>query len=182
MEVPLMPRSNGVRLLVENRPEEKIAEAIFRREVESGLVEVDSGLTTSGTIALAELSLLEHPDRPVALVLNTRTENQEKIAELHETVPRILSRTAPPDRWQVALAVPRLDAWAWVDPRLRAALEAREVLNKDYSRLADELVKLTRKHPFDVEALAQASPDFRGLLDFIQRHAQAARPSGAASR
>src|SRR5438132_5984776 len=95
------------RVFVENLPEKRIAEAILGRYHP----EIVDGFTASAATALAELSLLEHPERPVAVLLNTRTEDPAEIDEVRSALRRILAR-ASPSGWYVALAVPRLDAWA----------------------------------------------------------------------
>src|SRR5262245_49191363 len=78
--------------------------------------EVVDGSTHSGTIAAAQFSLLDHPERPVVALLNADTESPRAVAEIRGAARRLLAR-ANPDNWYVAIAVPRLDAWAMTDPR-----------------------------------------------------------------
>jgi hypothetical protein len=65
-------------MLTENLPEARVLEAIFRAERENGWLEVSYHLTASGALSSGELSLLEHPDVPVALVVNSITLDKEK--------------------------------------------------------------------------------------------------------
>ena len=160
----------SVRLLVENTPGERIAGAIFRQQVKDGLVIIESCLTTSGVISLAELLLLRGPAQPVALILDTRTKDPREIEELRGTVERILAGCSLRG-WYLALAVPRLDAWAATDPRLQEALRSNGMNGRGYAGQALRISQLTKTHPFDPTNLRQASPDFRGLEDFIRRDA-----------
>src|SRR5579884_785003 len=153
------------RLIVENLAEKRFAEALLRPY----RLRIDDALTTSGAVALAELSLLEHPEQPVALLLNAGTEEPERIEELRATVKRILARAAP-EGWFVALAIPRLNAWAVTDPRIRRAFEEEEATRSDYFNQAVRIGPLTTRQPFDATALRQANEDFRGLLRFLEIH------------
>src|SRR5688500_7078178 len=98
-----------VRLITENLPEQRFLEAIFLREVDDlKTVEVDSALTASAATGIAEYALMEHPERPVALVINTDTEDPEEIEEeVRGPVHRILAQITPTG-WHVALAIPKV--------------------------------------------------------------------------
>src|SRR5919198_1127059 len=104
-----------IRLLVESASDERIVKAFFRQQVKEGLVATEPCLTTSGAISLAESLLLRGPAQPVALILNTKTKDPREIEELRGTVERILAGCSLRG-WYLALAVPRLDAWAATDP------------------------------------------------------------------
>src|SRR4051812_25188647 len=107
----------SVRILAENLPEQRFLEAIFREELEHDLVEISSWLTSSAVIGIAQRTLLEQPERPVALVLNTNTRDPREIDVQGRTVRRILARITP-DGWHVALAIPEVDVWVLADPRI----------------------------------------------------------------
>jgi hypothetical protein len=135
-------------------------------------VEVEGGFTHSGTISAAEMSLLQHPERPVAVVVDTRTEDTRKCAEMRLTIKYILA-AAYPENWYVGVAIPNMVAWAMTDPCFKQELDAlgSEALNLDRATLVGELAK---KQPFDATELYRSSSDFRGLLEFVQKHAPAA--------
>jgi len=158
-------------LIVENLPDERFVEGIFKPEIEAGLVSVHARYTASGAVSLAQSSLLEHPDRPIAVILNTGTDDPNEIEqEYRGPVQRILSRTAGRS-WHAAFAIPGLDVWAAADPRIREALERDEAEHgkstcAERSRRFEELVK---EQPFDREALCRANDEARGLIEFIER-------------
>jgi hypothetical protein len=155
---------------VENLPQKRLAEALLRPYA----VEIVDGLTTSGAIAQAEFLLLRQPERPVALLLESRTEDPVEIGQLREPTQRILAR-ASPDNWHVAVAVPRLSDWVLTDPAIRQDFESRHNGRPTYPDLAVRVAEITRKRPFDETALRQQSPDFRGLVEFLQKHQPSAR-------
>jgi hypothetical protein len=173
---------HAVRLLAENLPDQRFLEAIFRPQIDQGLLKVDSGLTTSGAISIAEFSLLKDPDQPVALVLNTHTSDEEKIADLLGSVRRILSRTVS-SNWHVALAIPRLDQWAMKDPAVKAAFDSSPATSKNHNSLyvdrAVRMADLVRKKPFDRAILARESVQFRALEEFITSHVGASRATNS---
>jgi hypothetical protein len=142
-------------------------------------VEVEGGFTHSGTTSAAELSLFQHPERPVAVVVDTRTEDARKCAEIRLAVKRILA-AAYPENWYVGVAIPRMVAWAMTDPRFRRELDALDskALYNDRAALVGELAK---KLPFDTTELYRSSPDFRGLLEFVQKHALATTTAAKAA-
>jgi hypothetical protein len=141
-------------------------------------VEVRGGFTHSGTFGRAEASLLDNPERPVAVVVNTRTEDESKAAALRLGVKRILAR-AYPEGWYAGVAIPNMLAWAMTDTRFKREIDALDskTLYQDKAGRVGELVK---KLPFDASELYRTSADFRGLLEFVQKHAPAA-PAKAAT-
>jgi hypothetical protein len=142
------------------------------------LIEVCGGFTHSGTISEAEMSLLQHPERPVAVVVDTRTENERECADMRLTIKRILAR-AYPENWYVGVAIPRMVTWAMTDPRFKQEIDAlgSKALYGDKATRVGELIK---KLPFDATELYRTSPDFRGLVEFVQKHSPVA-PAKAAS-
>jgi hypothetical protein len=157
-------------VFVENLPQKRFAEALLRPYA----VEIVDGATTSGTIARAELSLLRQPERPVALLLESCTEDPVEIGQLREPTQRILAR-ASPDNWYVAVAVPRLSTWVLTDPAIKKDFESRHNGRGTYPDLAVRVAEITKKMPFDESALREQSPDFRGLVEFLQRHQPSAK-------
>jgi hypothetical protein len=157
---PLRPR-----VYVENLPEKRFAEALLQ----SYPVEIIDGLTTSGAIALAELSLLEHPERPVAVLLNAPAGEPRQVEQIRATVKRILARAAP-EGWYVGVAIPRLDAWAMTDPRIKQDFESFLEGKASYTDRAVRIGNLTKNQPFNPSELYRKSDDFRGLVEFLQRY------------
>src|SRR5262249_32795669 len=126
---PVSERS--VRVVVETLAEQRILEAILHWQIARQEVEIDSGWTTSGAIARAQAFVLDHLERPVALVLNTHSTDWNQVENLRGTAQRLLS-WAGTSNWHVALAIPRMDAWAKADPRIREAFEKDERLRDNY--------------------------------------------------
>jgi hypothetical protein len=133
-------------------------------------VEVVNGRTSSNMIGLAQFSLLEHPERPVAVLVNAEDGDGLEPNELRGTVKRLLARAAP-DGWYVGVAIPRLDAWAMTDPRIKRDFESHFSDETSYADRAARFKQLTRSQPFDATELSRTNRDFRGLIDFIERHA-----------
>jgi hypothetical protein len=69
--------------------------------------------------------------------------------------------------------------WAMTDPNYKREIDALDsgTLYGDRAAFVGELVK---KQPFDASELYRSSADFRGLLEFVQKHAPA-EPATAAS-
>jgi hypothetical protein len=141
------------------------------------LVEVHGGLTTSGAISRAEASLLTYPERPVAIIINADREAEPPEAT-RLGIKRILAR-AYPENWCVAVPVPNLVAWAMTDPRIKREIEALDPRTY-YIHKAARVSELVQEQPFDAGELYRGNADFRGLIEFLQKHAPAA--PAAASR
>lgn len=171
----MIPTPQRVRLLAENLPEHRLLEAIFLDERQRGLVEVSSFLTPDAALGAAELFLLQHPERPVALVLNTGTDHSERIAAQRKVTRRVLSRITP-DGWHLALAIPDVDAWVMADSRLRQAFESDETTRRSRYERAVRIGDLARDLPVDHEAIGRAHPEFAALAEFINRHATVPQP------
>jgi hypothetical protein len=163
--------------MVEYKTDARFLEVIFRKQIKSGVIDLSSHYGTSGAVVDADSSLLIHPERPVALVLCTNTENRTEILKLRGTVHRILVQSSPVG-WHAALAIPRLDAWVMVDPWIKAAFEAdertREGENCYYERSL-RIGELTKDRPFDLSLLRRESTEFADLEEFIDRQVRAAQ-------
>jgi hypothetical protein len=164
------------RLIVEYRADQQFAQALFG----AYRIPIDGGHTHSGAISHAEVSLLEHPEQPVAVLLNAGTEDPIAIKETRGAAMRILAR-AYPENWCVALAIPRLNAWALTDPRIREAFEADEATRKNYYAQAARIGALTKNRPFDDSVLRRDNADYRGLVEFLERHGAQAPSRAEAS-
>jgi hypothetical protein len=166
-----MPPSS-IRVLTENLPEERALQAIFRDELERGSIEVQSLLTSSAALGVAEYSLLEHPDRPIALVLNAGDEDPMRREERRDTIHRILTN-ASTSGWHVALAVPDVEAWFMADPFVRATFDADEAARSSRHERAVRIGPLARRRSIDRESICREFPEFQALAEFLERSARA---------
>ena len=171
-------------LLVENFPQQRFAEAIFQDKIESKAIRVFKFFTLGTTLGAAESSLLSHPDRPVAVLLETQSQDVQIIRDLDETAKNRLIRVSPArERWHVALAIPRLDAWALTDDHIRQEYDkirqdpasatdekGREAIERNnYLNLAARMSSFVQDRPFDLENLKRKSRQCRELCEFIER-------------
>lgn len=156
-------------VFVESLHDKRFAEAILQPYA----VEVIDSMTTSAAISKAIVSLLDHPERPVAVLLNAPTRNsRETTAEMRGAAKRLLARAAL-EGWYVAIAIPRLDAWAMTDPRIKQDFESYLEGKANYRDRAKRIGELTKNQPFDPSELYRKSDDFRSLVEFLQRHSPA---------
>jgi hypothetical protein len=162
-----------LRLFVERLPDKQIAKALLAPYA----VEIDAGHTSSSAISHAVISLIDHPEQPVAVLFNSGTADPIEVNEERSAARRILARAAP-ENWYVAVAVPRLDAWAMTDPRIAQDLQAHLDGKGLYADRAQRIRDLTKVKPFDPTVLCRENADFRGLTDFLRQHAPAASRQG----
>ncbi len=157
--------------------------AIFRSLIEGRKIVVDKGFTDDGVAARAWTVLLRRPDVHVAIVLETCSEDPEKIREVYEDCRRRIrgNITYAEERWHVAVAVPDLKTWALKDDNVRQEYEKihqdpatastpedrAKIEVSNYNTLARNLVEWTVDHPFDLEGLKQQSRQVRELCAFI---------------
>jgi hypothetical protein len=163
-------------LITHSVTNQRFLEAVFRKERESGAMEVSSRSTYSGAIATAEYSLLTGQHNPIALVLNADTDDPERIESEERTIGRILYRAAP-NGWHVALAVPNVDAWVKADPRIRADFEANPATRDSRYNQAVRIEELVKEAPLDRDAIRRARPEFRALEEFIERSSPILQPA-----
>jgi hypothetical protein len=174
----------NVPLLAEGHWQQRYLDAIFRDHITADKIKTYSYLGRDAALAVAEAFLIERPGRHVAIVLESNSKDRDVIREFYASTCRRLSWTSPPgDRWHVALAIPRLDAWALVDDHIRqeyesriiqrvpdgASLEERERIERhNYLNLASKMGDLVASHPFDLDVLKQKSRQCRELCEFIE--------------
>lgn len=156
-------------LLVENRAEELMASGIFKDFIASELLRVIMCWESSSAISRAELSLLQNPELPVALVLNCSGPPEE----FRAPVENILRRDAPRGPWHLALAIPDMTTWLRLDPTFASALANSTSTNmaskveiavffKDWSAVASNRV--------DRDSIASRDREFEALHRFIGQH------------
>jgi hypothetical protein len=185
-----------VPLLAENLPQQRYLEAIFQDLTNAGRIKIDSRLGRDSTLAGAEAILLRYPGRHVAIVLETNSDDRDEIMEFDRANRRRLSRTDPSgDFWYVALAIPRLDAWALIDEHVRQEFskirqdpaiatdpkEREKIERANYLELAARIHSFVQGHPFDLETLKQKSRQCRELCEFIDKSLQPAAVPATAS-
>jgi hypothetical protein len=159
--------------------------AIFKSLVDEDKVRIGNYFLDDSALVAAWTFLLLNPDRHIAVVLETWSEDPEKIREVYESSCRRIESNAPSSggRWHVALAVPNLKAWALIDDHIRQEYEKihqdfatastpedREKIERSNCRmLALEIGEWTADHPFDLEKLKQKSRQVRELCTFIDK-------------
>ena len=131
-------------------------------------------------------------------MLETNSTDLDDIMEIDASTRRRLSRTDPSgDRWHLALAIPRLDAWALVDNHIPDTIQQagiwqdpesailpsdrQKIENANYLSLAARIGSFVQSHPFDLEALKQKSRQCRELCEFIERSLMPATVPASAS-
>jgi len=139
-------------------------------------------------LVIAEAFLIERPpERHIAVVLETGSDDPEKIRETHEAGRWRLIRTSPSgERWHVALAVPSLKKWALLDDHIRQEYEKihqdpatastpeerAKIERSNYYTLARTIGEWVAAQPFDLETLKQKSRQVRELCTFIEKSLQ----------
>jgi hypothetical protein len=157
--------------------------AIFRSLIDDQKIRVDKQFTDDGVTALAWTILLRQPDANVAIILETCSEDPEKIREVYDYGCRKIRNNISyeEERWHVAVAVPDLKTWALKDdyvrqeyekihrdPAAASTPEEREKIEvSNYNTLAKSLLEWTVDHPFDLEGLKRQSRQVRELCTFI---------------
>ena len=162
-----------VRLIVESFADENFLSAIFYREIEAGTVGIQVAHGSGSGIAIVDRALREHPDRPIALILNTETRDRDEIAARRGTVNRILALVRN-DRLHIAWAVPKLNAWVMTDPRIKADFLSRPSTKKNDQAQALRIKELVPDHPFDPTNLRKKFEEYRDLESFLKRFSSSA--------
>jgi hypothetical protein len=159
---------------VEYLPSEQFARGLLH-----GLpVEIVQSWGVGSAVSSARASLLTHPEKPVAVLVRSRTESSVEVSEMRGALRRLLG-SVHFENWCVAIAVPGLDAWAMTDPRIKRELEALNDGKATYTERAARFAELTQSQPFDATELLRSNEDYRRLVEFIQRHtpAETTRPA-----
>jgi hypothetical protein len=158
----------AVTILVEKQADQRFIAGMFRRELDAGEIEIEVCITASGITGTAQRMLLEQPERRVALVPNAKTQDAKTVEEEFVAPIHRMLAGFPATAWCLAVAIPRLDAWARADHRVAAAFdEAAAKGRASYKDLSLRFEELTRTTPFDRAAASAAFPEFRALAEFI---------------
>jgi len=141
-------------------------------------VRILAGYGQSSSIAVAQGQLIDYPDRGLALVFNTATDDPDEVEAQRIQLSRLLAATSPTG-WHIALAVPDLAAWAGAEPQLRTALEVDPALRTDFRRLTKLVTQVRASGEFDFQAVRGLCPEYRGLEEFILSHSETRQPAVA---
>jgi hypothetical protein len=153
---------------VEGLPQKRYAEILLHPYP----AEILNKRTTSGAVAWAVGSLLEHPEQPIAVLVESGTENEHKIAEDQGSAKRLLARAAP-EGWYFAFAIPTLESWLLTDPKVKALLAAHSQDGRNAIERSERIAGLLAGRQFDATELLRTNADFRGLVDFLTRQSAA---------
>jgi hypothetical protein len=173
-----------VPLLAEGLLQEYFLQAIFRSLIDDQKIRTDNGSNRDSTLAGAEgFLLMGPPDGHIAVVLETGSEDPEKIRETDEDGRWRLERSFPSGRrWKVALAIPDLTAWALIDDHVRQEYEKirqdpntastpeerAKIEQLNYYKFGMQIRDWVAVQPFDLETLKQRSRQVRELCTFIE--------------
>jgi hypothetical protein len=157
-----------VRLFVENRAEEWIAEGIFADFVRNGSLDVRMCWTSSGAISFAQYWLLTSPNVCVAVALNC----EGNAEDFRTPIRNILSRAAEEARWHIALAIPDMSKWLLFDPKFAESVtQARlQPTKSDITVHFKDWVSQSGNQ-FDRDEVAKQNAEFARLNKFIEEHA-----------
>jgi hypothetical protein len=152
-------------IVVEHRLEKPLAAALLKPVA----TEVYDAGTTSGAVGHAMGFLLDEPQRPVVLLIGTRTDNERTIGTDRGAAQRLLA-TCSLTGWHVAMAIPRLDAWARTDPRIDRDLTAKFPGASLYVDRLARIAELLKTAPLDTTNLLKTNAEYRGLMAFLRQH------------
>jgi hypothetical protein len=170
--MPKQPPCPPVLIFVEKLADQRFIEGMFREELEAGLIQVEPCYSASGVTSAAQRALLDANSEQVVLVLNAETENP---AALEEDVRGPIRRLLDPIKkggWHLAIAAPRLDAWALADGRIAQAFaEAQRGRGQSsYKERSLQFEKLTAEAGFERKAAKRKFADFKSLAECIEEH------------
>ncbi len=184
-----IPVNNLLPILTAGVSEEHcLLSAILKSLIDDDKIRVGNYFLEDSALSSAWTFLLLNPDRHIAVVLETWTEDPQKIRELHESSCLRIERNAPSSdgRWHMALAIPNLKAWALVDDHVRQEYEKihhppaadstpeerAKIERSNLRMLALKIGEWTAKRPFDLAALKRESRQVRELCTFIEESLQ----------
>jgi hypothetical protein len=167
--------------------QEKCLQAILRKLIDDQQIETDFHSTEDSAAITAGSVVARHPDRYAAVVLETGSEESEKIRETYETgCWRVASFYPSRDQWHVALAIPSVQKWALIDDHIRQEYEKirqdpsmastpeerTKIEQSNFYTLATKIGDWVAVQPFDLETLKQRSRQVRELCVFIEKSLQ----------
>lgn len=164
--------------------QEKYLRAIFGSLIDGQRVGADSFASDDFALVTAESFLWRHPDRHIAIILETWSEDGEKIRETYEAGCHRIRRSVPSrERWHVALAIPSFQKWALIDDHIRQEYEQirqepctastpeerKKIEQSNFYHLAMKIGDWVAEQPFDLESLKRQSRQVRELCTFIEK-------------
>jgi len=164
---------NPLRMFVENRAEELMANGIFADHVRDGRLVVRMCWTSSSAISFAELILLREAATPTSVILNCTSDPEE----LRTPIERILSRAGSKERWHVALAIPDMTTWLLAEPKFaESETEARAkgspATKADVAVRFKEWAQQPGNH-FNRDEVSRKNEEFEALNRFVEQHLSA---------
>jgi hypothetical protein len=171
-------------LLATGHSQHRYLEAIFQSFIKDGVLQVYTYVGQDSALAIAETFPYERPGRHIAIVLETESDDPDRIRKIYGEAHRRLSRTSPTgELWHVALAIPDLKEWALVDDRIRQEYEkirqdtATKVRPEQHEKserwiyidFSARILSLVEAQPFDLDSLKQKSRQVRELCTFIEK-------------
>jgi hypothetical protein len=158
---------------------------IFRSLIDDRRVKTDKFFSLDSVTNAVGSYMRRNLDLHVAVILDTDSEDPQKIRDLYESARHQieLEITWARERWHIAVAVPDLRAWAVIDdhvrqeyeqirqdPAIAATPEERaKIDDANYRAMAAKIGEWTADHPFDLEKLKQESRQVRELCTFIHK-------------
>lgn len=159
---------------------------------EEGLL-VTSGGGRSGADSLAR-SILVARGKPVALVVDSDTNDSNRIQENQQFLEFLLGQFGRRSEWEVILIIPEIETLYFEDKStletltgvkatpeqlLRGKYEPKKVLKEMLPNDPDYLQKLANKaQQLDLQPLRDTAP-IRKLREFVARHVAGVTPVGA---
>jgi hypothetical protein len=165
--------------------QKRVIRAIFASLIQDRPVELDDSPNDETALSVARSVLWRHPDWSIAIVLETRSEDPQKIRETYVSTCRWLRRS-PASGWHLALAIPSLQTWALLDDHVRQEYakihqdpstastpeERAKIELMNFAALATKIGEWVKEKPFDLETLKRESRQVRELCTFIEKSLQ----------
>jgi hypothetical protein len=165
--------------------QEHCLRGIFRCLIDDRRIKTGKYFTLDSVTAATSSFLTTDPDLHVAIVIDSQSEDPQKIRELYEEGCRRVELYAAwaRERWHIAVAIPDLRAWAVIDdhvareyeqvrqdPATASTPEERATIeDANYRAMAAKIGEWTTHHPFDLEKLKAKSRQVRELCAFIHK-------------
>jgi hypothetical protein len=152
-----------------------MAQGIFADLISDNGLHLRMCWESSSLISLAETILLRSPDAIVAMIFNCTKDP----LEFRAPIDRIFVRTAPQERWHVALAVPDMTVWVLSNPGFASYWKEKLSAGRPSSKqeIANQFKDwIARGNRIDRQEIARQDSAFAALNRFIEQHVLA--PAG----
>jgi len=171
-------------LLATGLSQQSYLEAIFQSFIKDGVLQVYSYHGQDAALAIAETFPYKRPDRHIAVVLETETDNPIGFGRSTKRPATGSFGPAQPESFGTSpWRSPDLTEWALVDDRIRQEYERirQDTATKvppeqhektklwNYVGLSARILSLVEAQPFDLDSLKQKSRQVRELCTFIEK-------------